>query len=62
MKTKGTLTLWRYAGEELNIGPDIRVVVDHVSPSRACLRITAPLGVAITRPDMVKKYPPPRRE
>lgn len=52
------LVLSRKKSQEIQIGPDIRIVVIRIGGEKVRIGIDAPDYVSITRPDMVEKEPP----
>lgn len=51
---KGMLVLFRWAGESIYIGDDIKVKVNEVGPGWARIAIEAPKSVAIVREELLK--------
>lgn len=55
------LVLSRKVDEQIQIGPDITIMVVSVNNERVRIGIQAPPSVTVMRPDAINKEPPPER-
>jgi carbon storage regulator CsrA len=55
------LTLTRYEGEKIAIGPDILITVKHTSGRWVALTIEAPADVPVWRTELLTPAAPPTR-
>lgn len=55
------LVLSRKVNEEIQIGPDVTVMVVSIKDHYVKLGVKAPPSVVVLRPDAVNKEPPPDR-